>query len=1321
MSVPAPISENAAYSTSRSGARASRGFGYQHAVTAWVCSKVAVGDLAATDVIPEGLEDTQVTGTDPVFIQVKSRQASQGDFSVSQVLGFLRTMINTRAAQPREPLSERLVLVLERPIDGAQSVQWGQSLADLEPSDPIRVGAEDLFGRVVEATEGVSTLLGRTAVVVLPWGQLDDDTRTGLAVASGLPVGATEPLLHTLRHEVSQCTSQNASPNLADRRTLGRQSIQRLITETAQLIDINSLTTALSTGRCVPVDFDTPIDDPRFFEGIDVRPGHVVAGLPAPRTELVEFASDSLRSKRAVLVTGPSGVGKSTVMWSTAYAMRDVVWYEVTRLERGDEEDVWRLLVSLRPTPSSPIGLIVDSIGARDPAAWDALRDRLPADGSVLMLGSVRTEDLSMLAGARNAAVVECRMDELVARELFEGLRANGRTSLQTWEDAYEASNNLTMEFTYMLTQGQRLSAVLAEQVRRREHEGRSIEIDVLRLVSSAARWGARVPADCLTAIAPESASRSEALRRLIGEHLIELDGVHYGGLHQLRASVVSAIVHETPPPTLEATAVELARVVDPPDLRSLVLGCLLEKPEAAPAVIEALRERVLSGADCSLITIVLRALRAADFRRDGGAWACALDKHAVAQAYRPVTVWLAITDSDTEMPEATWKPGIGASIRDMKAAPQKTEWRDAFIGAVGSARVRELAGGARSLAEVEALLGALQGATGAPELARMISASPAVAAFIADAAPPAASRFLGLLGALDAEAARSLRENLGSDEWAKTILLSLHPWIVHAVGSTTEGGELELEAELLYGGDWFGIDPHEQAVEAARTLLNLYPECTVRVRTINAAGDLLAYKDHEPGRSQLLRKYNQHPFEISWNRERARLVLQLAMRRSDAERALAVTSLIPQVDRFFSEVTSAWVRQNLSRQSMREFASVQQSLIQANDALPARSAPDIGDAVDYEPSKSDPDLLDNDDFHALVDGICSNVVTRLLEKEEYNSLAAYVGDTVLKLVPKARAAESWRESRDSDPIVALANIERTLHDLRAVLADIAYGQETKAVVLGAASSAGRNAALSKCAERAIQRATHRLGERLDRIVSEAATRGLSVRWVLRDSPKPSALDWPAVEVAFIVDVDSIGEWDIAASTLQPVLSANGTPIDLGHPILAPALHGHPVPALAMRFGSVLFPAAEAALGWGTAVGTTALTPTADALQRLWGILHAASSLTLRARLRDEPHALDDMPGDLVTQMATAVGEVQTQLAGSALEEAWSAWRAEAVQLVVSEAGRSDLDSHDVWVAKATPRRDSESEVLTRYLLLWVAVLEFDLQRSVNSTPETTG
>lgn len=1310
----AQVSETEAYASTRAGARASRGFGYQHAVGAWVCSRVAVGEIDAIDVIPEGLEDIQVTSGEPVFIQAKSRQASQGDFTVPKVLGFLRTMMETRAAQSRDPLSERLVLALERPIEGAQSTPWEQSLADLPPTDPIRIGAEGVLGTVADGKASVATLLARTAVVVLPWGQLDSETRTHLASASGLPPGAAEPLLHTLRHEVSQCTSRNASRTLAERQTLSRQSIQRLITDTAQLIDIDSLMTAVSTGRCVPVDFDAPIDDPRFFEGIDVRPGHVVAGLPAPRKSLVEFTSDALRSQHAVLLTGPSGVGKSTVMWSTAYEMRDVLWYELTRLERGDEEDVWRILLALGPKPTSPIGLVVDSVGSKDPAAWDALRDRLPVDGSVILLGSIRTEDLSTLATAASAAIVECRMDEAVARELFEGLHGQGRTTFQVWEDAYRESHGLTLEYTYMLTKGQRLSAVLSEQVRQRERQHRSIELEVLRLVSTASRWGARVPAGALMDVAPEAAPRSEALRRLVGEHLIVLDGVHYSGLHQLRASVVSSVVHEIPPPSLEATTVELVRVVDPQDLRVMVVGCLFEQPDLAAALIEALCQRCRDS-DITLLTTVLRALRTADFRRDGRAWAAILDDKAVPQAYRPVTVWLALMDSDANIGEDSWKPGIGPSIREMKATPQLPLWRDQFLAVLGTDALLAAVRTAPSLAEVEEFLGSLLGASSAAELTSAIAGLPETAQLLLSVAPEKASLFMGLLGDLAPDAARDLRERLGTDTWAESVLLALNPWMVQAAGQSDEDEHLQIHAELLYGGDWFEIDPKGQAVEAARTLLNLYPECTVDVRTINAAGDPLIYGGHEPGHSQLLRRYNQHPLAISWNRERARLAMELAMHRSDAERALVVPGLIVDVDRFLSDLASAWARQSASRTSVRQFESDRQRLISTNDSLASHSVDPALTLGDDALAPAGQKVLEDDDLHTLVDGICANLPGRLLSDDGYNALAAFVGDPLLGLVPKVRQAESQYEDSTGTLSAALNSIEGTLRELYAVLADVAYGGESITVALAPASTGGRTSAIRKCAAKATDRALARLGRKLDQLASDAASAGVDVRWKVRDALVPKATSWPQVEVALLLEIQALGEWDATLAAVDALLGQEGEFTDLGFPVLVPTMQGRPLVVLSMTRGSVLYPSVETAQAWGEQLGIRIPTPTVDALQRLWVALQAISSLTLRGCLRDEPHSLDDVPSELRRQWATALEYVSSRLEGSPLEGVWATWQVETIGSVASEAGKPDLAPNEVWVTETVPHVDGIPDALLRYLELWAAVLEFDVEAAFGS------
>ncbi len=70
------------------------------------------------------------------------------------------------------------------------------------------------------------------------------------------------------------------------------------------------------------VDFETAIEDERFYSGVDVIAGHVVAGLPLPRVKLTDALRDGLRERRLALAVGPSGAGKSALIWLTAFETR---------------------------------------------------------------------------------------------------------------------------------------------------------------------------------------------------------------------------------------------------------------------------------------------------------------------------------------------------------------------------------------------------------------------------------------------------------------------------------------------------------------------------------------------------------------------------------------------------------------------------------------------------------------------------------------------------------------------------------------------------------------------------------------------------------------------------------------------------------------------------------------------------------------------------------------------------------------------------------------------------------------------------------------
>ncbi|MFF9667163.1 hypothetical protein ACF1FY_34425, partial [Streptomyces althioticus] len=249
-------------------------------------------------------------------------------------------------------------------------------------------------------------------------------------------------------------------------------------TEVAESIDRNSLEEALASGVCEPVDFDRPLPSATFYEGIDVQPGHIAAGLPAPRPTLTGQVAAAIDRGECVLVTGPSGAGKSTVMWTAAYTTRHVLWYRIRRLRNEDTPALVRLARALKPTTRSPIGFVVDGIGIGAAESWDVLHRELAPIPGVMLLGSVRSEDLLPLRSRASCTQITVTLDEEVAEQIHAGLSASGTTKALHWREAFEASDGLTLEFTHLLTRGRRLSDVLAEQVDRRVLERRQTEIE---------------------------------------------------------------------------------------------------------------------------------------------------------------------------------------------------------------------------------------------------------------------------------------------------------------------------------------------------------------------------------------------------------------------------------------------------------------------------------------------------------------------------------------------------------------------------------------------------------------------------------------------------------------------------------------------------------------------------------------------------------------------------------------------------------------------------------------------------------------------------
>jgi hypothetical protein len=210
---------------------------------------------------------------------------------------------------------------------------------------------------------------------------------------------------------------------------------------------------ALRTGAVELVDFTTPIEEPRFYSGVDVVPGHVVAGLPLEREGLVTELVKGVDTRGVALAVGPSGAGKSALIWLAAFATRHRLrWYRVRRLGADDVVALARLVKAMRPI-GARVGFVVDDLGREDRSGFDALVDELRHYPDVAVLGACREEDLFLVPAAAGAVQVRPVLDERLAERIWQELRGGHETSWPEWREPFEASDGLLLEYGHVLTE----------------------------------------------------------------------------------------------------------------------------------------------------------------------------------------------------------------------------------------------------------------------------------------------------------------------------------------------------------------------------------------------------------------------------------------------------------------------------------------------------------------------------------------------------------------------------------------------------------------------------------------------------------------------------------------------------------------------------------------------------------------------------------------------------------------------------------------------------------------------------------------------------
>lgn len=1222
------------WASTRHGATAGRGFHYQDAVVAWLAARMLTGDLQLERLIPEGIEDISCEGPHATQVQVKSRQARVGDYRLSEVAQFLLEMHRKHSDGPTS--RDRLHLVLERPVEGHSPDIWEGRLAD-DPAGLISSAVRRLATQ--RDTLVAEDFFARTTVFVLPWRAAADQTRKVLESVEGVSPAVAEQVVLALRSMMTAVQDDNVTPDVRQRRSVNGALLRRAISEALSIIDVESLSIALRSGVCEVLDLDTQTATDAFYEGIEAQPGHIAAGLPAPRATETSAAAEALESGKPVLITGPSGVGKSTIMWATAYAMRHTLWYRVRRLsDVADVEALARLASSCRASEATPVGFVVDGVGVEGIGAWDSLITRVQGQPFVYLIGSCRSEDLYNVQRLASCAQVDVALDESTAEGIYDHLSVAGRTAAAHWLEAFKASRGLTLEYTFLLTQGRRLSEVIHDQVSRRIRENRSLELEIIALVSSAHRWNATLPLPgVIRALRAERGEVRQALSRLLSEHLVvEVDG-QLSGLHELRSRELSKQVHQTPPPTLIETAATVISTVDSANVFRTVFFSLVDDPELDEPILAALVNRIRATPEDG--ASALEALRTVDFQRVATEWTSILEDNSVAPALRSICVSLALVEREHDY--SLFKPEVARAIPLLRRAdPRAFRLRDALLTRLGHVQLREMLLGQPGITALSNLLASLVG-TEHDLVAILRSADPArFLLMIESSTLEQLADLFANARAVDLRLAQYFVEFSERDVAIHTRLLHWSPWLTGA-RLRQEGGNFTAELRMLHVSDEFTPDLHRKSVEIASLALRCMPEAQAAdVQILLAGGYVIRIGDHTSGQSKLDRSYDHTTAQIRWNRRRAAVIGQTLALLGQTRRLATAVPLLDDLSAYLDGLVRRFA-------SGRFRSGEQQSLMRLNRAIKERAdslVMPIEDpiAVEERAAAGIPtQTLDH--LHTLADGIVDNLTGRLLAAQpNWPPLCGYVGDTLLSASAACEEEEAWELLGYDKPPRSLVTLRLALDNLRIVLAELAFG-ELSLNELSYWSRVGRGESLgSQLARRAEARAVRR-GEGLRlKLEGALAARGVSCAVHSRGFKNEDAVFWPQLQLGVVVQCQDILGWsELLAVVVDEVVAQDSEWGARLRTLVVPKIGTRIVRQLSCGVTFSALPDVELLDSWQQLLADVAATPLHDSMTSAILALQAVSAVVELSTIRDLQPAVAEYVETMVTQYSGAVETIK--------------------------------------------------------------------------------
>ena len=1148
---------------SRAGSNAGRGFRYQDAVSAWLAVEIWAGRREPATLIPEGGDDVELRGEETSFIQIKSRREHLGKYTKGEAAEHVEDLWGRSLGASPQP--ERLELVLEREVDGLDPL----------PGQPAYRSVQGLTKSKLSKFSGASDLFPKTSVIVSREPQ--EQTIRLISHRQGCTPIAAQMCFAALLTQVGTLANDNGRLTAEDYQGLSISDTETIIRNTLSAVDIEAIERAIHEGVCESVDFLTPLDDPNFYLGVDVEPGHLAAGLVSERPGTSLALMKGIEERRAALIVGPSGAGKSALMWETASKLRHTVrWFRIRRMSAADIPSIRQLIRSCRASEDSPVGFVMDDVGRNGSESWEALSKEAMSLPGVVLLGSIREEDIVLIDERARVAEVRADPDEELAERLWRELRElrEARKAVWPgWREPWKLSDGLLLEYVHILTRGQRMHELLADQVAARiKDPERSLELEILRSGAWAGMANAKIDASRLAnALSASEADLCRALLRLIQEHLIRPPSQGaLAGLHQLRSKELWKLTHQMPLPTLETSFNRTVASVPATDLEPLITDTLSTQRLTVQAVLNSLIVRLEGDPDSRAFAAALRGLGAGRISAGVEEWLETPEAKALSQMYVGFAAIFGI--AGIHLGNFDIIPEVRAAIDRFAQIKGSTEGdpRRLLIDSIDQSTLSTLIMAA-DLSSLDEILGAL---VGVPLSGAMRTALMQVPANLLNADLHLLESAMGSLSTVDHEIAIQWINEVGQE----ALLERIQKETAWAGSVTTENADngVIVRCDFWYVAASIQGHPNDAVVSLCELMLALCPAASIAMSdAITASGELAGFS-LLPLAEKRMPRANLPPKSVqNWNRRwRDQISLRVASPSYGEYLARGVAilkTLVPALEKIFDAHLRGKVAPDRFFEALKSVNSETEAL--TPPAVTALQAAGIGSG-DFGKTEAK--------FQNLLHNTSVNLINRFVKlPDQSGAYISWLNDLIAD-VDTVISDEPWQLLGDGPP-PTLTHLGALLQSLR-LLAGEAHERQQSPLATWIAYGKGTRLgnALGFITSKAKSAGKKRLATRKTGFEQAAEKAGINAEFHLRTTVERIS-PWPPADVlALLPTTDIVGAVHALAENAELLQSLVGSSTCL---TVMPLIDRIALPALARSGHQTLLPDAKAAVVWAEQLG----------------------------------------------------------------------------------------------------------------------------------------